>query len=247
MNQHCVNTMLLMYKHAIVIVFHLFAKRVLGNTQQRAHSLTVSHTRLFQTHIQSTQIQRKKLQQNKKMSYYYPSSNNQSSSGSAHSSFSTYSSDRRDYNSSTSNTYYTSTHCPSHTTNDPSRHRDVSPPRSHAEHPRKDICQYPGHRNVSPLGHSRFEQPSSYCQKPMQSLSIRQVYEATSPHRSHDQYQGMSDSAILSRSNAVRGRANDRGFGVTGYSSGNSDVRHVAQKRCDANFSRGGFSDWERY
>jgi|TARA_R110002003_G_scaffold3_12_gene55 hypothetical protein len=76
----------------------------------------------------------------------------------------------------------------------------------------------------------------------------------------YDGYYGNSDTTTgrsydtgssLSRSNAVRGRTNDRGFGVTGYAGGTSDARYEEsrqqQQRYGSNFSGGGFSSWERY
>jgi hypothetical protein len=135
----------------------------------------------------------------------------------------------------------------SYTTNttDPYHHRDVSPPRSSAEAPRTGLTspQYADHRSVSPLGTSRFEEASPYRRQPTRSQTLGEV-----PHMGYDGYFSASDAtqgytgAGLSRSNAVRGRANERGFGCTVYAGGARDERR--RGRYGDGF---GSSRWERY
>jgi hypothetical protein len=129
-------------------------------------------------------------------------------------------------------------------TTDPYHHRDVSPPRSSAEAPRTGLTsrQYADHRSVSPLGTSQFEEASPYCRQPARSHTLHEV-----PHMGYDGYFGASDTTQgytgggLSRSNAVRGRANERGFG-TGYAGAARDERRGGRYGDDYGSSR-----WERY
>jgi hypothetical protein len=130
--------------------------------------------------------------------------------------------------------------------------RDLSPPRSHAEQPRQGATAYSqhDHRSVSPLGSSRFEKPSLYTGSLRRSATVGEAHETL--HYGKDGYYGSSkvtailQGAGLSRSDAVRGRDNDRGFGVTGHSGG-EEARRLADARSGADFSRGGYSSWERY
>jgi hypothetical protein len=105
--------------------------------------------------------------------------------------------------------------------------RSISPPRSHAEQPRSNLTsrQYADHRSVSPLESSRFEEPTPFRREPKRSLTTREV-----PQMGYDGYFGTSNAtqsftgAGLSRSNAVRGRTNERGFGGTGNFGGPRDA-----------------------
>jgi hypothetical protein len=116
--------------------------------------------------------------------------------------------------------------------------RSISPPRSHAEQPRSNLTsrQYADHRSVSPLGSSRFEGPASFRREPKRSLTMREV-----PQMGYDGYFGHSNAtqsfigAGLSRSNAMRRRNNERGFGGTVYFGGVRDARQA--KRCGGDFS----------
>jgi hypothetical protein len=104
--------------------------------------------------------------------------------------------------------------------------RGVSPPRCHAEQPRSKVTTrgQQEYRSVSPLGSSRFEQPSPYTGQVRRSATVSGPREM--PRYGQDGYYGSSvatkpfQGAGLSRSNAVRSRDNDRGFGKTAYAGG---------------------------
>ncbi|KAF2029802.1 hypothetical protein EK21DRAFT_89409 [Setomelanomma holmii] len=151
------------------------------------------------------------------------------------------------------------------TTRETHQYRDVSPPRSERERPRNAYgarFDPSEHRSVSPLGSSWFEQPFQSSRRRYDSSSLGRsatVREAREiPRYGYDGYFGSSDTtdrtygtgAGISRSNAIRGRANDRGFGVTGFAGGASDLRYQEtrrQQRHGSNFGSGGFSSWENY
>jgi hypothetical protein len=240
-----------------------------SNNQARIFIISRLTTRNIRTHISThilhSQLHHKsyKLQlisitkinyQTANMSYYHPSSIIGSSRHqdpripSGYSRSNTYSTSHQDQRS-TGNSYSAShqarsSYTPprrSYTTgpSDP-YHRSISPPHSHAEQPRSNVTsrQYADHRSVSPLGSSRFEE--SIRRDPKRALTMREI-----PQMGHDGYYGASDATQqftgkgLARSNAVRGRANERGFGGIGYSKGVQDVR-----RHGGEFSS---AQWERY
>jgi hypothetical protein len=104
--------------------------------------------------------------------------------------------------------------------------RAVSPPRCHAEQPRSRVTarSHQDYRSVSPLGSSRFEQPSPYTGQVRRSVTVSGPRET--PRYGQDGYYGSSvatkpfQGAGLPRSNAVRSRDNDRGFGRAAYTGG---------------------------
>jgi hypothetical protein len=157
--------------------------------------------------------------------------------------------------------------------------RPVSPPRSQAERPRQMTSRgFEDHRSVSPLGTSRFEQPCSRPQRANTTLQAGREQPSNSEYygtfkpaaceiptsagyygnfgssgsRREEAYHGYGSGLGLTRSNAVKGRENQRGFGTTGFSGGAADSRYEQARqergaRFGSDFARGGFSNWENY
>jgi hypothetical protein len=157
--------------------------------------------------------------------------------------------------------------------------RPVSPPRSQAERPRQMTSRgFEDHRSVSPLGTSRFEQPYLRPQRANTTLQAGREQQSnsgyygtskpavcenptsagyygsfgTSGTRRVEASHGYGSGLALTRSNAVRGRENQRGFGTTGFSGGAADSRYEQARqergvRFGSDFARGRFSNWENY
>lgn len=150
---------------------------------------------------------------------------------------------------------YTHPHTSSKPTNSPytsssTRYRDVSPVRS-SHH--QSSNHYNNDGTVSPLGTSRFEQPSPYSTSyarhaQPQRQARRQTSHAIHQVRENPQigqvgYYGKSQATGdngISRRTAVRGR-------VTGYSGGVGDVRRGKREEQGRNFGGGEVGRWERY
>lgn len=127
-------------------------------------------------------------------------------------------------------------------THSTTRHRDVSPmrkdsrPSTSTGYPK---YKYNDHRSVSPLGSSRFEQPSPYTHlRHQQPSGFRHVHEV--PQMGYDGYHGSSDTTVefkgkgVGRQNAVRGRSVERG-----NRNGVSERSVKPRPRQGASFTRG--------
>lgn len=139
---------------------------------------------------------------------------------------------------------------PSHTkpsqqpnyTHSTTRHRDVSPTRKDRRPSTStgySHNKYNNHRSVSPLGSSRFEQPSPYTYlRHQQPSGFRHVHEV--PQMGYDGYHGNSDTTVefkgkgVERQTAVRGRSVERANG-----NGVSERGVKPRPRQGASFTRG--------
>jgi hypothetical protein len=151
-----------------------------------------------------------------------------------------------------------------------SRYRDVSPPRSREERPRPG-AKVP-ERAVSPLGTSQFEKPSKWSpsyfdqqheanlltnyspragryfpqsrEKPTLECSSPRASETFGPSSS-------SSSSSLTRRNAVRRREKPEDLRqkvLRRAETGKVETRReLPRAQTFANFSKGGYSDWERF
>ncbi|KAF2658333.1 hypothetical protein K491DRAFT_676571 [Lophiostoma macrostomum CBS 122681] len=160
-----------------------------------------------------------------------------------------------------------------HQSRSSSRYRDVSPPRSRHEEPRYQ-GKVP-ERVVSPLGSSRFEKPSKWSPAYFDQKHHRSAYESetcrgyTPPGFNYYYGREMKrresereerprtsetfgpSSSGLSRSKAVRHKekpVNLREKVLRCAETSKVETRReMPRAHTFSNFSKGGYSDWERY